>query len=246
MAERDTLGGWQNEEKVRWYLETAEINVVKRAESLAYLTQMLPWPTDHALNALELGCGFGAVTQEFLDRFPHATVTCIDGSEEMLKLARPRLAKYGQRVRFQQTNLATPDWSKGLPGSYDVAYSALALHHLTDERKAQLYAELFKLLRSGGVFVNNDMVTEPPALEKRFDYLYCEHIQTQERARRGLNRTVEEISGQMAESWEKVEKFRHFIAPLRSHLKWLDDAGFESVDCFWKYLDFSIIGGVKV
>jgi hypothetical protein len=29
------------------------------------------------------------------------------------------------------------------------------------------------------------------------------------------------------------------IAPLRAQLGWLEEAGFKSVDCFWKYLDLA-------
>jgi len=32
---------------------------------------------------------------------------------------------------------------------------------------------------------------------------------------------------------------------VRDQLEWLTAAGFESVDCFWKYLDHAIFGGIK-
>ena len=36
-----------------------------------------------------------------------------------------------------------------------------------------------------------------------------------------------------------------YMAPLAVQLGWLSDAGFTSVDCYWKYLGFAIFGGVK-
>jgi len=35
------------------------------------------------------------------------------------------------------------------------------------------------------------------------------------------------------------------IAALGDQLEWLREAGFKSVDCYWKYLDLSIFGGAK-
>jgi hypothetical protein len=35
------------------------------------------------------------------------------------------------------------------------------------------------------------------------------------------------------------------LTPLSVQLDWLRAAGFQSVDCVWKYLDLTIFGGVK-
>src|SRR5260370_32167566 len=42
--------------------------------------------------------------------------------------------------------------------SYDAVVSALALHHLPDSGKRHLFADIFKYLTSGGVFINADQV----------------------------------------------------------------------------------------
>ena len=36
-----------------------------------------------------------------------------------------------------------------------------------------------------------------------------------------------------------------YMAPLAVQIAWLSEAGFTSADCYWKYLDFTIFGGVK-
>jgi len=35
------------------------------------------------------------------------------------------------------------------------------------------------------------------------------------------------------------------LTPVSVQLDWLRAAGFQSVDCVWKYLDLAIFGGVK-
>jgi hypothetical protein len=32
---------------------------------------------------------------------------------------------------------------------------------------------------------------------------------------------------------------------LEDQLSWLRDAGFRNVDCFWKWLELSLVGGTK-
>src|ERR1700693_5956747 len=100
MANEDTLCGWGEEGRVKYYLDTVAISVPKRDEQLAFILELFPWPTETRLRVLDLGAGFGAITKEILTRYPRSSVTCLDGSGEMMKLARERLAQFGERVSF--------------------------------------------------------------------------------------------------------------------------------------------------
>ncbi len=118
MPDHDTLCGWGLKEKVTYFLEKADIIIPRRREQLDFLIDLLPWPREEPIRVLDLGCGFGAITEEILGKYPHATVTSVDGSEEMMKLARERLAKYGDRVRLHFANLADPSWHRDVTGPY--------------------------------------------------------------------------------------------------------------------------------
>jgi tRNA (cmo5U34)-methyltransferase len=244
MAHEDTLGGWGDRGKAAYFLEKADIVVPKRREQLHFLVDFLPWPAKEPLRVLDLGSGYGAVAEEILTRYPHSALTCVDGSEEMVKLARESLAKYRSRVQLRLADLAHSEWQASLDGPFHAIVSGLAIHHLADERKRQLYIELFKLLVPGGVFLNDDIVAAPPMFENRFRAIMHRDIQDQERAIVGISRSVEEIQAEMNERLRITPHHGH-IAPLRAQLGWLEEAGFKSVDCFWKYLDLAIFGGVK-
>ena len=74
------------------------------------------------------------------------------------------LKPLGKRVRFVTADFAAAAPSK----SYDAVVSALALHHLPDSGKRHLFADIFKYLTSGGVFINADQVAgESAAIEQR-------------------------------------------------------------------------------
>lgn len=246
MAVPDTLCGWGDKNKAAYFLENAEIIVPHRHQQLVLLLDLFGRPEDAEFAIVDLGAGFGAVSERVLSRFPRSTVTCVDGSTEMMALARDRLAPYGARVSFYLADLANPSWSAEMATPYDVAVSALAIHHLSDDRKRGLYRELFNLLRRGGVFLNNDICATPSAMTDRFEDLNLKVIQEQDRAKRGAARPLEQIRTEMREQLRMAGEHHHsHIAPLRSQLEWLAEAGFKSVDCYWKYLDLAIFGGVK-
>jgi tRNA (cmo5U34)-methyltransferase len=268
MADNDTLCGWGNEAKVAYFLANADIIVPRRAEQINLLIELLPYPVDAGISVLDLGAGFGAITEQILKHYARATVTCVDGSEAMVAHATERLRKYGERVKILKADLADSSWpsmlkplavgqaslpvypiaggGKGEGIVFDAAVSAIAIHHLTHERKRELYREVFQLLAPGGIFLNNDVVATPPALRARFEVLNLAAIQEQERAQRGFARPSQQIQAEMREQLRLAGgQHQSHIAPLGDQLAWLTEAGFESVDCYWRYLDLTIFGGVK-
>lgn len=245
MPDHDTLCGWGLKEKVTYFLEKADIIIPRRREQLGFLIDLLPWPREEPIRVLDLGCGFGAITEEILSKYPHASVTSVDGSEEMMKLARERLAKYGDRVRLHFADLADPSWHRGVSGPFHAAVSAVAIHHLVDDRKRELYREIYDLVDHGGIFLNDEAVASPPGFKARFEEMHYRAIQEQERAKYGVARPVEELRAEM-EAQVRLAGHHSHVASLPSQLAWVSEAGFQSVDCFWKYLGMAIFGGVKI
>jgi tRNA (cmo5U34)-methyltransferase len=255
----DTLCGWGNDSKVAYFFENAEIIVPRRAEQLKLLVDLIPYSFDANLSVLDLGAGFGSVTEEILRHFLAATAICVDGSEAMIARASARLSKYGARARIVKADLSDRSWLRSLRHGvgasgmetkddyqFNVVVSAIAIHHLTDRRKQELYREVFQLLTPGGIFLNDDVVSTPSGLKKQFEKLNLAAIQEQERAQRGVARSPEEIEKEMRERLRLAGgEHQSRIASLVDQLRWLVEAGFASVDCYWRYLDLAIFGGIR-
>jgi trans-aconitate 2-methyltransferase len=93
---------------------------------------------------VDLGCGSGNTAQMLGERWPVATITGIDGSQEML--VRARAATTGQeRYRWQETDIAS--WQPEAP--VDLVFSNAALHWLDDH--PGLFVRLFDTVAPGGV-----------------------------------------------------------------------------------------------
>ena len=96
------------------------------------------------LRVLEIGCGTGNVTLRVKRAAPGAEVTATD--PDPLALARAQRKVAG--VRFERA------YGQDLPfadGEFDRVLSSMMLHHLDAEAKAAAAAEIYRVLRPGGV-----------------------------------------------------------------------------------------------
>jgi len=105
-----------------------------------------------ARRILDLGIGTGETALRLLQRHPDAVVVGVDESPAMLDAAAqrlgPRLA--GTHVALLQAPL--PE------GRFDLVASALAVHHLDGDEKADLFRRLRQVVAPGGRFVLGDVV----------------------------------------------------------------------------------------
>jgi cyclopropane fatty-acyl-phospholipid synthase-like methyltransferase len=136
----------------------------------------------------------------------------------MLEHAAERFAS-NSAVQLEVYDLSRP--LTELPagaGPFDVVVSGLAIHHLQHERKRALFGEIHALLAPGGVFANLDLVTSAsPRLHERF--------------RCAIGRVQEDPEDN--------------LAGLCEQLGWLRDAGFEDVDCHFKWLELVLLVAVR-
>jgi ubiquinone/menaquinone biosynthesis C-methylase UbiE len=116
-----------------------------------------PFPKDQELAVLDVGAGYGVVTEEVLAAFPRANVTLQDYSRVMLDQARGRLADHAARLSYVLCDLFDPAWPQAVGGPFDLAVSAIVLHNLESREKIfACYPAIHGLLRPGGCFLNYD------------------------------------------------------------------------------------------
>lgn len=122
--------------------------------------QLLPWlleKTDLGEHVLEIGAGAGAATQELRKRA--ARVTSLEYSRDLVvKLAahneseEGKTAANGDAVQGDASALPFPD------KTFSSVLAVLMLHHLTSREAQDLaFAEVFRVLQPGGVFVALDI-----------------------------------------------------------------------------------------
>ena len=143
-----------------WHTEQGPAKPV----ALQLIAAAAPFPVDQALRVLDLGCGPGDAGRAIQSRFSRAQIDFIDRNEFFISLcgAVNRRARIGGRTWVR--DLGQPGWRRDLPRDYDVVLAVNSVHWLSVARAAELFAEIFQSLRSGGVF----LLMEPAAAAPPF------------------------------------------------------------------------------
>jgi len=134
------------------------------------LADAIPFEKDAAIRILDVGAGYGALTQFLLQQFPRATALCHDGSEEMVKLGRQRMAKWKGRFDYVISDFSKAGWSGAIDSQFDAIVSSIAIHNVRMPRIIKnIYKESFQLVKPGGCFLNLDLPFA--SLEKQLNWL---------------------------------------------------------------------------
>jgi tRNA (cmo5U34)-methyltransferase len=231
-----------SEDNSQSYLAWADALVPRRAELFDAVTRLLA--SDQPGRMLELCCGAGILAERVLDACPQVTLTALDGSENMLRAAAERLARFGERVRLAPFRLEETGWRRG--GPYRAIFSSLAVHHLDAAQKRCLFSDLLGLLAPGGRLVIADIVQPQEVAANRLaaDH-YDEIVKAQSLAQFGDGRAFERFTLYEWNPFTYPDPEVDKPSGLFEQLRWLAAAGFQSVDTYWLLAGHAVIGGVK-
>ena len=176
---------------------------------------------------LDLGAGTGILSEFVAQKTPPVSLTLLDESPEMLSKAEARLVKYKPSLHIQKFTDPLPN------GKFDAIISALAIHHLPDEDKKDLFARIYQSLAPGGIFVNAEQILgQSPWHEKFYDDMHLNGA-------RALGSSEEEIRGaQERMSFDKC-------ATLANQISWLQEIGFQNAGIFFQHFRFAVYAGWK-
>jgi ubiquinone/menaquinone biosynthesis C-methylase UbiE len=149
---------WHSADYVDWWIERDEGREAERRERLRAMLAAAPFAREASVAVLDVGGGYGVLTEEVLAAFPRARVTLADYSRPMLAQARRRLSRHKARIRFVAADLRDPGWTQAAGGPFDLAVSAIAIHNLRDLALiAQCYRGIAQVLQPGGLFLDYDL-----------------------------------------------------------------------------------------
>lgn len=226
---------WHSSDHARQWIQRMDAPEHDRSEQFALLVRLLPFDQDAPVRLCDLGAGAGAVAGALLAAYPRAQAVLLDLNEEMARLAAERLSEFAGRYSYRLWDMNQPGWPAEAAGPFDLIVSSLAIHHLSDARKEALFREAYERLVPGGAFVNIDVVR--PADE----YL----AERYEAARPAESPTAPELPPDHKITETARRQHDSAIGLLNDQLIMLQNAGFTSVDCFWKQLTTAMYGGFK-
>jgi ubiquinone/menaquinone biosynthesis C-methylase UbiE len=161
---------WSSQRYVDQWAEGQDKREAEREEIFRLIARTLSDDPQAPLVILDLGAGYGALTQFLLTHFPNASALCQDGSEEMAKLGRQRMEHLTGRFDYVLCDFSKPGWRQKIEGSFDAVVSAIAIHNVrSPEIIKSIYEETFLLVKAGGCFLNFDRMT--PSKEDQLAWL---------------------------------------------------------------------------
>jgi len=162
---------------------------------------------------LDLGCGNGNVTALLLKKFPDATYTLVDASQEMIALCQKQfqtytincVESYFQDFSFKEEN-------------YDLVVAGFSLHHCNSNEKRVLFRKIYSSLIKGGIFACSDLM-----IGKKDP----EHAKLKAQWKLFVHKT---FPNGMKWQW-LMEHYNEFDKPdnFSNQKKWLKEAGFSNI-----------------
>jgi len=227
-----------------WQQDQTAANFLDQRRTLLPLLEVQEETIGHLLTRdgrqvqrlIDLGGGDGAMTRLVLKYAPQAEAVLVDFSEPMLARAKERASTGGYRCTVVRADMRQDGWQSELEGQaagYDLAISGLAIHHLSSQRKRELFAEVFALLAPGGMFLNMEIVAIQGPLEGLFE----------EQMRANAKHAAHEHGHPEHEIDFDGDEDRP--DSVEDQLRWLREAGFAQAEVHFKWAEAAILGAIK-
>lgn len=232
---------WQTKELAQTFSEGVRAAIPGANLQLEIISKIASSWCSLPSKILDLGCGGGILGRMLLDQYPSVHVIFADFSESMLLNLRNNIGT-DKRVTIINIDFSTSTWIKRIKAKelFDIIVSGFAIHHQPDERKRELYAEIYGLLNEGGIFLNLDQVSSATSsITELFDSFFLDHIR-----RLPTNAIPDEAFSKIEMAYYQDKK-ENIPAPVETQCEWLRHIGFQEVDCFFKTFELALFGGRK-
>lgn len=200
-----------------------------------------PHADGRSFQLLELGCGTGITTRHLLNSRDDLRILSVDNAPAMLAQARVNLAEALANGRLE---LRESDALSGLgtlaDESVDVVASAYTLHNFLCGYRSRVLAEILRVLKPGGGFVNGDRyaIDEP-----------AEHLrQTQEEVRGYFRVFLEMQRPDLLEQWVVhlfSDESEEHLMRLHPALEEMADLGYADIRLHHREGVNALVSGMK-
>jgi len=196
-------------------------------EMVNSLISAIPFKSHDSFSAIDLGAGTGEITKRIKNLFPNAKITCLELVEDMLDIARAKLADYND-ITFEIGDFKNYQFKK----KYDVIFSSLAIHHLKPADQKALYYRLYNALNNNGTFIHAESVLGAN------DFLNTVSYQAY------YDLLANTISDEELTTLETAIKTHDNPVKLIEHITWMQEIGFKDIDIIWRKATCAVFCGI--
>ncbi|MED4402044.1 class I SAM-dependent methyltransferase [Metabacillus fastidiosus] len=228
---------WQREDVTTHYLQQVRGGIPFGAEQAQMMLQVVNHFIEKPDIVMDLGCGNGFLAEILLRTYPTVKAICIDHSKPMIEQAKIHMEAYSGRCELHVGDFRQSIRDFADPNSVDCIVSGYAIHHLPREMKKLLYTDIYNLLKPGGIFINIEhTASASDKIEKLYDELFIDHLTAYNEGNR------EEIATRY---YNRPDKADNILERVDIQVNWLREIGFNHADCYFKWMELAVFGGVK-
>jgi tRNA (cmo5U34)-methyltransferase len=164
-----------------------------------------------------------------LCNFPQYRITCIDKSDEMLKMAQ-------MKTQLKGCKFIKGDITEGLPAEmFDGVVTTLTLHHISDSSRKKLVNEIYRALHPRGLFICGD-VFKPE--EDWIEVIYQSRWENHMRKTGMPEEQIRETLSGREKAWPLIDTMHGFYEKMKT-------AGFTRIFIPLQYDMFGVFIGMK-
>lgn len=143
-------GGYFSSESAKLYAMQVEILFCGTASAMRRMLirkiKEAPNFENENLHILEVACGVGSATQDFIKSFSYTRYVASDVSQEYLDLAQKKLKDESLDYKIMRAEeLSEPD------NSFDIVFSVFLFHELPRAERTKALKEAYRVLKPGGI-----------------------------------------------------------------------------------------------
>ena len=206
-----------------------------------FVGNSLAMNTSGKVKMLEIGCGTGITTKRLLHYCSDADLICIDNAPDMLKQAAINLKAELSANKLTLLEIDALSYLQATASaSLDRVVSAYTIHNFLDDYRLQVLAEIYRVLKPGGLFVNGDRYAEDNCRE---------HLKLVQAEVREYCRVFAEIQRpDMLAEWIVhlfSDESPDHIMRLKPAIQSMEDLGFKSITQHFRQGVNALVSAVK-
>jgi len=218
------------DQSVEYYDNWMKLALPSYDEIFSVALELLPFGETETVEVLDLGAGTGLFSEHIIGKYPRAVFVLYDLAPKMLEIARERFKQYPKQFEFVVTDYRDFHSIR----RYDLVISSLSIHHLIDSEKKNLFGQVYRSLKNGGVFINVNQIKGPtPDMQDLYWTNWLKKVREKGAAEEQIQASI-----------ERRMKYDQ-DALLGDQLRWLSNAGFVNVDCVYKNYFIGVFFGRK-
>jgi tRNA (cmo5U34)-methyltransferase len=235
---------WETKSLTEKYLSGVRGAIPLAKEQFDVILRLIKLNNKSVETFLDIGSGDGILSTIILSNHQKAKGVLLDISGHMINAAQEKLSDFKDNLKFIVYDYSNKNWVQQVRHKlpYDVIISGLSIHHQTDERKKELYNEIYDLLSPGGLFINLEHVASPTEwVNQLFNDCFIDSL-FELHKKEDPSVTRENIADDL---YNRPDKEANILAPVEKQCEWLRTIGFKDVDCYFKLYELAIFGGRK-